>query len=76
MQAQTLDLDGHLIQNDDYIGLAPDQVRVHYTEFVNDFKPQLNSLQPGQLSICDAVNDGLTPGKLISNYSFKLVIVL
>ena len=49
-------------QNDKYIGLAPDQVRVHYVKYVNDFKQQLNPLQPGQLSIRDAVYDQLTPG--------------
>ena len=54
-------------QNDDYIGLAPDQVRVYYTKYVNDFKSQFNPLQPGQTSIRDAVNDQLTPGKLISS---------
>ena len=50
-----------------YIGLAPDQVRVYYTKYVNDFKSQLSPLQPGQPSIRDAVNDQLTPGRLLSN---------
>ena len=59
-------------QNHEYIGLAPDQVRVHYVKYVNDFKQQLTPLQPGQLSIRDAVNDQLTPGKLLSNNSMKL----
>ena len=58
--------------NDKYIGLAPDQVRVYYTKYVNDYKPQLNPLQPGQTSIRDAVNAQLTPGKLFSKYSFKI----
>ena len=59
------------LPNQEYIGLAPDQVRVYYAKYVNDFKPQLNPLQPGQMSIRDAVNNQLTPGKDISNYSLK-----
>ena len=62
-------------QNDKYIGLAPGQVRVHYTKYVNNFKPQLNQLQPGQLSIRDAVNDKLTPGKLLSNYLLNITLI-
>ena len=58
--------------NNFYIGLAPDQVRVYYKKYINDYKPQLTPLQPGQLSIRDAVNDQLTPGKLLSNNSMKL----
>ena len=49
-------------RNDDYIGLAPDQVHVHYVKYVNDFKQQLNPLQPGQTPIRDAVSNQLTPG--------------
>ena len=54
--------DGWGDQNDNYIGLAPNQVHVHYVKYVNDFKQQLNPLQPGQTSIRDAVHDQLTPG--------------
>ena len=74
MQAQTNDEFGMTIQNDNYIGLAADQVRVYYKKYVNDYKSQLNPLQPGQFSIRDAVNDGLTPGKLLSNYSLNITI--
>lgn len=48
--------------NNNYIGLAQDQVRVYYTKYVNDFKLQISPLQPGQTSIRDAVNAQLTPG--------------
>ena len=58
-------------QNYFYIGLESHQVRVHYKKYINDYKPQ-TTLQPGQLSIRDAVNDQLTPGKLLSNNSMKL----
>ena len=47
-------------QNDEYIGLGSNEVRVYYSKYTNDFKSQL---QPGQTSIRDAVNDQLTPGK-------------
>ena len=56
-------------RNSKYIGLEPNQVRVYYTRYINDFKPRLHPLQPGQISIRDAVNDQLTPGKHISNHS-------
>ena len=58
-------------QNYNYIGLAPDQVRVYYKKYINDYKPQ-TTLQPDQLSIRDAVDNQLTPGKLLSNNSMKL----
>ena len=61
-----------MMQANYYIGLAPDQVRVYYTKYINDYKRHLTPLQPGQLSIRDAVNDQLTPGKLLSNSSMKL----
>ena len=66
---QTHDYRGR--QNDNYIGLAPDQVRVYYKKYINDYKPQ-TTLQPGQLSISDAVDNQLTLGKLLSNSSMKL----
>ena len=50
-------------ENDEYIGLGSNEVRVYYTKYTNDFKPQFQPLQPGQTSIGDAVDDGLTPGK-------------
>ena len=56
------------LRNEKYIGLEPDQVRVYYTKYVNDYKPQLKPLQPGQTSICDAINDQLTPGTLVFEY--------
>jgi hypothetical protein len=65
---QTQNHRGH--RNDEYIGLASDEVRVYYTKYVNNYKSQLNQLQPGQISIRDAVKDGLTPGKLVTKYSF------
>ena len=54
-----------------YIGLTVDQVRVHYTKYINDFKC---SLLPGQISIRDAVSNQLTPGKTLKSFlrrSFK-----
>ena len=59
MQTQKLNVFGQSTQNDDYIGLAPDEVRVYYTTHVNDFKPKL---KPGQSSIRDAVFNQLKPG--------------
>ena len=53
----------HGSRNDEYIGLESNEVRVYYTKYTNDFKPQFNPLQPGQTSIRDAVDDQLTPGK-------------
>ena len=73
LMMQARDQTGH--QNDKYIGLAPDQVRVNYTKYVNDFKSQLSPLQPGHLSYRDAVNDQLTPGKLISNYEVRNYLI-
>ena len=58
MQAQ----DRFGFPNYEFIGLASDQVHVYYTTYINDYKTQLNPLQPGQTSIRDAVNDQLTPG--------------
>lgn len=46
----------------------PDEVRVYYTKYVNDFKPQLTPLQPGQTSIRDAANDQLAPGILFVQF--------
>ena len=70
MQAQNLDLMPEIInffgkKNDKYIGLTPDEVRVYYTKYTNDFKPRFRPLPPGQTSIRDAVTDQLTPGKLL-----------
>ena len=59
-----------MIQARNNIGLAPDQVRVYYAKYVNDFKSQSNPLQPGQTSIREAVNDQLTPGRLLLIYLF------
>jgi len=58
---QPRDSDGS--RNEKYIGLESNEVRVYYTKYTNNFKPQFNPLQPGQTSIRDAVNDQLTPGK-------------
>ena len=63
-------------QNIMYIGLAPDQVHVHYTKYVNDFKSELNPLRPGQTSIRDAITDQLTPGRLFTNYQLNLMFTL
>lgn len=55
--------------NFNYIGLTVDQVRVHYTKYINDFKC---SLLPGQISIRDAVSNQLTPGKTFKTISSRL----
>ena len=65
----TLEISERAVQSVKYIGLAPDQVRVYYKKYTNDFKPQINQLAPNQNSIRDAVNDQLTPGEL--NYELK-----
>ena len=49
---------------------------VYYKKYINDYKPQLSPLQPGQLSIRDAVDNQLTPGKLLSNSSMKLTFLI
>lgn len=67
MQTQNYSLQTGVTQNEEYIGLAPDQVRVNYTTYVNDFKPQFNPLQAGQKSVRTAVNNQLTPGISLSN---------
>ena len=41
-----------------HIGVTSDRVRVYYTKYINDFK---TTLKPGEKSILDAVNAGLTP---------------
>ena len=63
-------------QNYYYIGLESHQVSVYYKKYINDYKPQLSPLQPGQLSIRDAVDNQLTPGKLLSNSSMKLTFLI
>ena len=52
-------------QNDEFVGLAPDQVRVYYRRYTNNFKQQFNPLKSDQISICDAIKDQLAPGKLL-----------
>lgn len=52
----------NLIKSDRYVGLAPNQVRVYYKNYVNDFKRALSPLQPREMSIREAINDQLTPG--------------
>ena len=44
----------------DGIGLATDDVIVFYTTYINDFK---RPLQQNEMSINEAVNARLTPGK-------------
>jgi len=53
----------HLIERrTNGIGLAPKDVNVFYTTYVNDYK---RSLQQNEVSIREAVNAKLTPGTLL-----------
>ena len=58
----------HLIERrTNGIGLATNDVNVFYTTYVNDYK---RPLQQNEVSIKEAVNAKLTPGKLILNFRF------
>ena len=56
-----------LVTESRYLNLSFDDINVYYTKYINNHK---HTVHNGEQSIDNAVQEGLTPGKIVFKFTF------